>query len=252
MNSREKRETIHQKLEIMRKCYKERDPENFDLFYNTFFDLTRPPIIIGTDNGAWFHTMDRIRWLILYDWEKWGNLEIDTWNFTVFEAKHCDMVRTRGVLDFGMGRAWDIDLLMIFRKNGKEYDCRLMQFKVPRNEIRPVVILNNSEEEQNKSQKEITDLTALNGDEDTGLMRGLLAEKAAKMLKEQRPYLEIADVRKEWIYVEEDDEGFLFALTGFCVHTEMKALMPFRMVGIGQGYEILDHEFSHPFVSELG
>ena len=52
MNSREKRETIHQKLEIMRKCYKERDPENFDLFYNTFFDRTRPPIIIGTDNGA--------------------------------------------------------------------------------------------------------------------------------------------------------------------------------------------------------
>ena len=96
------------------------------------------------------------------------------------------------------------------------------------------------------------DLMELNGNVASDLMRGHLAEKVASMLREERPYLEMIDVRRELIYIEEIEDGFMFALTGFCVHTEKKALMPFRMVGIGQGYEILDSEFSHPFVSELG
>ena len=73
-----------------------------------------------------------------------------------------------------------------------------------------------------------------------------------KMLHEERPYLDNIHVREEMIYMEECGDGYLFALTGFCVHTELHALMPFRMIGIGWGYEIRDAEFSHPFVSELG
>ena len=252
MNNREKRMNIHKKLEVMKKCYRERDSKNLDLFYDTFFNRDRRPIIIGTDNGPWFHTMGRIQWLIKYDWEHWGNLDIDTWNFDIRESEKYDMVRTRGILDFGSDRVWDVDILMIFEKEGTEYSCRLMQFKIPRNVIRPVVVLNSSEEEQGKSEREMHDLMEMNGNVASDLMRGHLAEKVASMLREERPYLEMIDVRRELIYIEEIEDGFMFALTGFCVHTEKKALMPFRMVGIGQGYEILDSEFSHPFVSELG
>ena len=52
MNNREKRDMIHRKLEVMRKCYQERNAENFDQFYDAFFDRNRLPIIIGTDNGC--------------------------------------------------------------------------------------------------------------------------------------------------------------------------------------------------------
>ena len=79
-----------------------------------------------------------------------------------------------------------------------------------------------------------------------------LAESVRSMVRKQRPYLTDIDVREEMIYMEENEDGFLFALTGFCVHSEMRALIPFRMVGVGQGYRILDAEFSHPFVSALG
>ena len=249
---KEKRALIHQKLEIMKRCYQERNQENFDLFFDTFFDRNRMPVIIGTDNGPWFHTIGQIHWLINYDWEKWGNLEIDTWNFSILEADNHDVVRCRGVLDFREDRAWDIDILMIFMKDAKQYSCRLMQFKIPRNEIRPVVILNGNEKEQIKSEKEMKDLITLNGNVNNDLMREHLAQSVRSMIREQRPYLDNIDVREEMIYMEECGDGFLFALTGFCVHTERNALMPFRMVGIGRGYGIIDAEFSHPFASTLG
>lgn len=252
MNDREKRAAIHQKLEIMKKCYQERDTKNFDLFYDTFFDRARMPFIIGTDNGPWFHTMGQIRWLINYDWQKWGHLEIDTWNFTVREEDNHDLVRVRGLLDFLHDRVWDIDILMIFSKESNRYTCRLMQFKIPRNEIRPVVSLNWNEEEQVKSHKEMMFLTNLNGGLGSDLMREHVAESVRSMLRDQRPYLENIDIREEMVYIEENDDGYFFALTGFCVHSELNSLMPFRVVGIGQGYGILDAEFSHPFVSELG
>ena len=86
MSSKEKRALIHNKLEIMKKCYQERKQANFDLFFDAFFDRDKLPIIIGTDNGEWFRTMGRIRWLIGYDWQQWGDLEIDTWNFSVRES----------------------------------------------------------------------------------------------------------------------------------------------------------------------
>ena len=252
MSSTEKRDMIHRKLEVMRKCYQERNAENFDQFYDAFFDRNRLPIIIGTDNGPWFYTMERIRWLITYDWEKWGDLQVDTWNFTIHETDSIDLVRAKGILDFHEDRVWDIDILMIFSKETDDYRCRLMQFKIPRNEIRPVVILNKNETEQAKSEKEMNDLIALNGDVSFDLMREHLAQNVRKMLHEERPYLDNIHVREEMIYMEECGDGYLFALTGFCVHTELRALMPFRMIGIGWGYEIRDAEFSHPFVSELG
>ena len=252
MNKTEKRSLIHQKLEVMKTCYEERDPKNFERFYDTFFDRSRLPIIIGTDNGPWFHTMGRIRWLFNYDWEHWGNLEVDTWNFRVSESDTHDMIRTRGILDFGQGQIWDIDIIMIFTKGEKAYRCRLMQFKIPRNEIRPVVFLSHNPEEQTKAQKEMRDVMGLNGEVSGDLMRSHVVDRVTGMLRDQRPYLEIIDLRKEMVYVEEYDDGFFFALTGFGVHTELNAVMPFRMVGIGQGYEILDSEFSHPFVSSLG
>ena len=160
--NKEKRALIHNKLEVMKQCYQQRDTANFDRFYDTFFDRNELPIIIGTDNGAWFRTMGRISWLISYDWEHWGNLDIDTWNFSLHEYGDLDMVRARGILDFEMDRMWDIDIVMIFSKAGGKYVCRLMQFKIPRNEIRPVVILNRSKEEQDKSEKEMKDLISLN------------------------------------------------------------------------------------------
>lgn len=252
MNDREKRAMIHQKLEIMKKCYQERDPRNFDQFYDAFFDRGRLPIIIGTDNGEWFHSMGQIRWLINYDWEHWGNLEVDTWNFSIFESECYDMVRTRGILDFQLDRAWDVDIVMIFSKNERNYNCRLMQFKIPRNEIRPVVILNRDLDEQTKSEKEMKDLIRMNGDVSSDLMRDHLEGSVRAMLREQRPYLDGIDVRKEMIYLEESEDCYMFALTGFAVHTELNALVPFRIVGIGQGYGILDSEFSHPFVNSLG
>lgn len=248
----EKRALIHNKLEIMKRCYQDRDVSNFDRFYDAFFDRDRLPIIIGTDNGEWFHTMGRINWLIRYDWENWGSLDIDTWNFTMREYGDLDMVRARGVLDFQQDRAWDIDIVMIFRHDRDKYVCRLMQFKVPRNEIRPVVILNRSEEEQNKSEKEMKDLISLNGNVSGDLMREHLAQSIRSMIREERPYLDSIDVREEMIYMEECGDGYLFATTGFCVNSELNALMPFRMVGIGQGYGIADAEFSHPFVNRLG
>lgn len=252
MNSKEKRAMIHRKLEVMKECYRLRDPENFDRFYDTFFDRRRLPILIGTDNGPWFRTMGQIRWLIGYDWEKWGKVEIDTWNFRIHETDNLDLVRVRGVLDFGEDRVWDLDILMVFSKNEKDYPCRLMQFKIPRNELRPVVILNKSEEEQTKSEKEMRDLMNLNGMVGADLMRDHLVERITSVIRDQRPYLEGLDIRKELLYLEECGDGFLFALTGFCIHSELNALMPLRVVGIGQGYEILDMEFSHPFVSSLG
>ena len=252
MNSRDKREALHRKLEIMRQCYQARNMGNFDVFFDTFFDRNRLPIIIGTDNGPWFHTMEQIRWLINYDWSQWGNLEIDSWNFTVSEAENHDIVRAKGILDFQEDRAWDLDLVMIFEKTKKDYSCRLMQFKIPRNEIRPVVILSRSEREQTRSRQEMNELMKINGDLSTDLMRGHLAETIRTMLREQRPYLTKVEVRKELIYMEECREGYLFALTGFCLHRGMNAFMPFRMIGIGKGYGIIDVEFSHPFISELG
>ena len=252
MNLKEKRALIHKKLEVMKKCYRERDVENFDLFYDAFFDREQLPVVIGTDNGEWFRSMERIRWLIKYDWEHWGDLSIDTWNFTIHEEENHDMVRVRGLMDFGEDRAWDIDIVMIFDRNASGYPCRLMQFKIPRNEIRPVVILNKSYSEQEKSKKEMQDLMSFCADDGLDLMRGHLAERITKMLKEQKPYLANLDVRRGMIYLEESNDGFCFALTGFCVHAEFNALLPFRIVGIGQGYEVLDYEFSHPFVSNLG
>ena len=252
MNSREKRMMIHQKLEIMKRCYQERDPENFDLFFDAFFDGNRMPVIIGTDNGPWFHSIGQIRWLISYDWEKWGDLEIDSWNFSIFEADSHDVVRARALLDFHEDRVWDLDIVMIFSKMGVKYSCRLMQFKIPRNEIRPVVILNRSQKEQVRSEKEMKDLITLNGNVSGDLMREHLAQSVRAMLREEKPYLEDIDVREEMIYMEESEDGYLFALTGFCVHSELNALLPFRMVGIGQVYGILDVEFSYPFASSLG
>ncbi len=251
MGPEEKRALIHRKLEVMKKCYRERNTGNFDLFFDTFFNRNRLPVIIGTDNGEWFRTMGRIYWLISYDWERWGDLQIDPWNFTIHEMDCFDMVRARGVLDFGNDRAWDIDIVMIFCGGADGYFCRLMQFKIPRNEIRPVVILNGNEEEQARSEKEMLDLISLSSS-GSDLMREHLAESVRSMLRKQRPYLTDIDVREEMIYMEENEDGFLFALTGFCVHSEMRALIPFRMVGVGQGYRILDAEFSHPFVSALG
>lgn len=248
----EKRALIHNKLEIMKRCYQERNVSYFDQFYDAFFDRNRLPIIIGTDNGEWFHTMGRINWLIRYDWENWGSLDIDTWNFTLREYGDLDMVRARGILDFQQERAWDIDIVMIFCRDRDRYVCRLMQFKVPRNELRPVVILNRSEEEQNKSEKEMKDLISMNGNVSGDLMREHLAQSIRSMIREERPYLDSIDVREEMIYMEECGDGYLFATTGFCVHTELNALMPFRMIGVGQGYGIADAEFSHPFVSHLG
>ena len=252
MNIREKRAAIHEKLEVMKKCYRDRNTEQFDLFFDTFFDRNRMPIVIGTDNGEWFCTMERIRWLITYDWEEWGDLLIDTWNFTIHETDDHDLIRAKGVLDFQENRAWDIDIVMIFRHSGKDYNCRLMQFKIPRNEINPTVILNQNEKEQNKSEREMKYLMTLNGDVSADLMRDHLAGSIRAMLEKQRPYLTNFDVRREMIIVEENGDGYLFALTGFCVYSERNALLPFRMVGIGQGYKILDAEFSHPFVCELG
>ena len=250
--NKEKRALIHRKLEIMKQCYQERNPSNFDRFFDAFFDRNHLPIIIGTDNGEWFRTMGRINWLITYDWEKWGSLDIDTWNFSLREYGNLDMVRVRGILDFKMDRAWDIDIIMIFSTDRNRYACRLMQFKIPRNEIRPVVILNRSKEEQNKSEKEMKDLISLNGSVHNDLLHEHLAGSIKAMIRDQRPYLENIDVREEMIYIEESGDGYLFATTGFCVHSELNALMPFRLVGIGQGYGIEDAEFSHPFVSSLG
>ena len=252
MNRREKRNMIHRKLEIMKKCYQERNTANFDLFFDTFFDRNRLPIVIGTDSGPWFHTMERIRWLISYDWEHWGDLEIDTWNFRLLEAESHDVIRVRGLLDFQEDRVWDIDIIMIFHKTGDEYICRLMQFKIPRNEIRPVVDLNGNKEEQDKYEQEMIRLTRMNGDVSSDLMREHLAKSIRTQLQEERPYLDNIDVREEMIYLEENGDEFLFALTGFCIHTERRAVLPFRMVGIGRGYEVIDAEFSHPFVSSLG
>ena len=250
--NKEKRALIHNKLEVMKQCYQQRDTANFDRFYDTFFDRNELPIIIGTDNGAWFRTMGRISWLISYDWEHWGNLDIDTWNFSLHEYGDLDMVRARGILDFEMDRMWDVDIVMIFSKAGGKYVCRLMQFKIPRNEIRPVVILNRSKEEQDKSEKEMKDLISLNANTRGDLMHEHLAGSIKALIRNERPYLESLDVREEMIYIEENGDGYMFAATGFCVHSELNALMPFRMVGIGQGYGILDAEFSHPFVSDLG
>ena len=252
MNSKEKRALIHKKLEVMKKCYQERDIENFDLFYDAFFDRGSLPIVIGTDNGEWFHGLERIRWLIEYDWEHWGQLQIDTWNFTIRETDNHDLIRARGILDFGKDRAWDIDIVMIFDKSTEGYYCRLMQFKIPRNEVRPVVILNDSKGQQEKSKNEMQDLMKICADDSLELMRGHLAEKIVSLMKAERPYLANLDVRKEMIYLEETDDGFWFAMTGFCVHTELVAWLPFRMVGVGQGYEILDAEFSHPLATNLG
>lgn len=252
MNIREKRETIHQKLETMKKCYLERNMSNFNLFYDTFFDRSRPPVIIGTDNGVWYCTMDQIYRLIAYDWDRWGKVEIDTWNFTIHETEDHDMVRARGILDFGENRAWDLDLVMIFNASGRDYRCRLMQFKIPRNEIRPAVVLNESRAEQNRSETEMKYLKALNGNVSEDLMREHLVGSVQKMLRDHRPYLVNVDVRKEMIFIEENGDGYLFALTGYCIHQERNELVPFRVVGIGEGYKVLDAEFSLPFASELG
>lgn len=252
MNTKEKRTLIHQKLEVMKKCYRERNTGNFDLFFDAFFDRNKLPVIIGTDNGAWFHSMGRINWLINYDWEHWGSVEIDTWNFTIHEMDHYDIVRAKGLLDFQEDRVWDMDIVMIFLKTEQAYTCRLMQFKIPRNVIRPVVMLNGNEEEQAKSEKEMKDLISLNGNVSSDLMREHLAQSVKTLLKEQKPYLTNIDIREEMIYMEECEDSYLFALTGFCVHTEQQAFVPFRMVGVGQGYGLQDVEFSHPFVSNLG
>jgi hypothetical protein len=252
MNKKDKREALHRKLEIMRRCYQARNMANFDAFFDTFFDRNDLPIIIGTDTGPWFHTMEQIRWLIAYDWEHWGDLEIDSWNFTVSESEDHDIVRAKAILDFGQDRAWDVDIVMIFAKMNKKYFCRLMQFKVPRNEIRPVVVLNRSEKEQTRSRQEMNEIMKINGDLSTDLLRDHLAGSIRAMMREQKPYLTKVEVRKELIYMEESREGFLFALTGFCLHRELNAFMPFRIIGIGRGYGLLDVEFSHPFTSELG
>ncbi|MBQ9059761.1 MAG: hypothetical protein IJ128_01285 [Firmicutes bacterium] len=278
-----KRSIINEKLNIMQRCYEERDPANLDLIYDTFFGSSGPAVLIGTDGGAWFRTRERIDGLFTYDWLHWGQVTIDPWGFTITENGPYSLVRVKGLLDFHQGRAWDMDILMLFEEerglsedgssdglSEKGLVCRLMQFKIPRNVLQPVVIVNRDPAEMDKYRAEQADLRALTAAKaGAGLPAGLAALLRQK-LADLRPDLADIDLPEDQLMIWSPGTGtdaggladagglrcFFFACTGLCTRETTGDVLPFRMVGTGswdgENISVIDSEFSHPFVSALG
>ena len=59
MNSKERRAIIHHKLEVMKKCYQERDLNNFDLFYDTDDYLVKFPRNINVEDISPIFTFEK-------------------------------------------------------------------------------------------------------------------------------------------------------------------------------------------------
>ncbi|MBR0457181.1 MAG: hypothetical protein IJJ01_11000 [Firmicutes bacterium] len=247
---------IHEKLEVMKQCYIQRDLKNLDLIIDTFFHPSRPAIVVGTDNGEWFRTMDQFRELFIYDWQHWGDVIIDTFGFEMRESEHYIFTRVRAILDFHEYKAWDLDILMIFEPYEDDLVCRMMQFKVPRNVLRPTVIINRSDDEQSKYETEIKDLNQMSaGNGNSDLTRTLIAMLEDDLV-ERRPDWDEIQIPENQIVIcsEEGKQDFYFACTGLC--TVEKDRLPFRIIGLGcqagADLRIIDCELSLPFFCELG
>lgn len=241
----DRKEQIHQKLEIMRKCYKERSLENLDLFYDTFFSEACP--IIQTDGGPWFATKERIYQLITYDWEHWGDVELQTWGFEFEETEEYVWVKVQALLDFGKEHVWDMEIVMVMVEEGEELYCRFMQFYIPRNALRPTVILNKSEKEWEKFKREIESLV----NSPAQKASQALAEELLMCVKENRPDFTDVVLPKNQIIIERKGAEMCFAAIGLAKNET--AQLPVRIIGIGNPADgkLRKYEISYPFFCNL-
>lgn len=251
-----KKNILHEKLKVMKHCYAQRSLDNLDLMIGTFFHPSRQAIVVGTDNGEWFRTEEQFRELFTYDWLHWGDVSIDTWDFGMTETDHYIFIRVKALLDFHENRAWDLDILMIFEPYQNDLVCRMMQFKVPRNVLRPTVMINRSRDEQSRYDTEVKDLNRISAENDHPDLAGILAAKLTADLVERRPdWMNIQIPEKQVVICsEEDHEDFCFACTGLCAKEGDQ--LPFRVIGIARqtkaGPKVIDCELSLPFFCELG
>ena len=251
-----KERILHEKLEVMKHCYEQRSLENLDLMVGTFFHPSCPAIVVGTDNGEWFRTTEQFRELFTYDWLHWGDVSIYTWGFEMTESEHYSFIRVKAILDFHEYRTWDLDILMIFEPYEDDYVCRMMQFKVPRNILRPTVIINRSKDEQSRYDVEVKDLNSMAAQNLRADQSAALAALLTKDLIEKRPDWNNIQIPENQVVIcsEEGNLDWYFACTGLCEMGDDR--LPFRIIGIAwqteAGIEIIDSELSMPFFCELG
>jgi len=64
-------------LEMLKKCYIERDKNNIANLSALLFQKDCFPIIIGTSNDEWCFGFEESEELFISDWEGWGNVSVD-------------------------------------------------------------------------------------------------------------------------------------------------------------------------------
>lgn len=249
---------IHKMLSIMQNYYNEKDEKNVDKIYDLFFDEKIQSSLIGTDNGEWFRTVEQIKELFDSDWKYWGDLHIDTYDFSLVNNDFYYMVTIKGFLDFKDDHAWDINIHMILEDREDKLVCKMMQFAIPRNIIRPTVIINESEIENEKYKIECKELREYNSK--YNYYRSKELEELQKLLIEEilsaRPYATDIDLPVEQLMLEKNGKSFYFCCSGSFKDSRNGNLLPFRIIGIGEStyraIKITNHELSLPFVCKYG
>jgi hypothetical protein len=242
----------------MQQCYIERDEKNINKIYDAFFDEGIESQLIGTDNGEWFRTVEEIKELFASDWKYWGDLYIDTYDFSIGNNDLYYMATVKGLLDFKDDHAWDINIYMIFQVFMDRLVCKVMQFAVPRNLIRPTVITNKSEEEKEKYNRECKELTAYNSkqNQDKSREKKEIQKLLFDEIKTKKPYAKTIELPIEQLMLEGNENSFYFSTSGSFEDERSGDVLPFRIIGIGENIlgetKIIKQEFSMPFVCSFG
>lgn len=242
----------------MQDYYKQRDEKNVEKMYDVFFRDSVKSLLIGTDNGEWFRTGAQIKELFRSDWKHWGDLHIDTYDFSIVQNGVYSMTTIKGLLDFKDDHVWDINIHMIFEKILDELVCKVMQFTIPRNKIKPTVIINESEIENEKYNIECNELRAYNSRNSS--FNKEVTEKIQKLLLEEiysaKPYAKDMDFPIGQLMLQGSEKDLYFCASGSFKDSRKGDVLPFRIIGIGEkkdsGLKIINHVFSLPFVCKYG
>jgi hypothetical protein len=249
---------IHDMLSIMQQYYIERDEKNVDKIYDVFFHEGIESLLIGTDNGEWFRTVEEIKELFASDWKYWGDLYIDTYDFSIGKNDLYLMVTVKGLLDFKDDHAWDLNIYMIFQVIMDRLVCKVMQFTVPRNIIKPTVIINKSEIEKEKYSLECKELRIYNSkqNDDKSREKEEIQKLLVEELKTTKPYAKNIDLTIEQVMLDGNENSFYFCVSGSFEDGRTGNVLPFRIIGIGENTlgesRIIKQEFSLPFVCNFG
>lgn len=146
---------------------------------------------------------------------------------------------------------------MVFEEIDEKLVCRLMQFKIPRNVPKPTVIVNLSETEIEKYEKEREEMNTVNAVRENldDVLNGL-NEIILNEIRIFKPYLTALTLPETHVMYRRNGHDFYFGCTGLATDFENGNELPFRVVGIGNDEagepELLGYEFSYPFVCIYG